>query len=372
MIIKKLNWYELEDPSGIHSPGLIFYEERIQGNINTLIEMIDDKSRLRPHVKTHKSAELTKLMLAAGINKYKCATISEAEMLGQCEAPDVLIAYQPVGPNIQRLILLQERFPQTRFSCLVDNLETATALALAAKQHQSKVAVYIDLNVGMNRTGTEPAQALTLYQGIQQIDELKLYGLHAYDGHIHDADYKIRQQKVREIITVLQDLLQQIEQIDHQKPIIIAGGTPGFPIYAAETDFECSPGTFALWDDGYQQAFQEQQFDPAALVISRIVSLPGEDLICTDLGHKAVAAENMLSKRIRFLNAPELLPISQSEEHLVLKVAKNHKYKIGDILYGLPYHICPTVALYDYAVNVQPGKPNQLWSISSRKRKDTI
>ncbi|MBG6233842.1 D-serine deaminase-like pyridoxal phosphate-dependent protein [Pedobacter sp. CAN_A7] len=370
--MNKSNWYELEDVANISSPGLVFYEDRIQQNINLLIGMIKDKSRLRPHVKTHKSVEVTKLLMAAGLQKFKCATIAEAEMLGSCEAPDVLLAYQPVGPNINRFMTLQERFPRTTYSCLIDNLETAKSISLLAKQNNTTVKVYIDINVGMNRTGVLPGKVFKLYEDISAIVGLKFMGLHAYDGHIHDSDYSIRQQKVNEIIDVLHELSEQVEQKYQHKPTIIAGGTPSFPMYAEATNFECSPGTFALWDSGYQQAFQEQHFLPAAVLMTRIVSLPEEKLICTDLGHKAVSAENELLRRVTFLNAPNLIPISQSEEHLVLDAGIHHGYQVGDVLYGLPHHVCPTVALYDEIISVSPERTPEVWKISSRKRKDTI
>lgn len=368
----KEHWYQLEDPASLNSPGLIFYEDRILENIGILNGMIDRKARLRPHVKTHKSAHVVKLMLAAGLEKYKCATIAEAEMLGNCEAPDVLLAYQPVGPNIERFMLLQEHFPATRFSCLADNLEAANNIAKIAIQHQLIARVYIDVNAGMNRTGIRPSQTIQLYESLLQIEGLEVLGLHAYDGHIHDAEMNIRQEKVNKIIAELQTLRQDIEQRFQRKPVIIAGGTPSFPIYAQNTDFECSPGTFALWDYGYQQAFTEQPFLTAALIISRVVSLPDEKLICLDLGHKAVASENPLANRVTFLNAPELVPVSQSEEHLVMDAGANHAYKIGDVLYGLPYHVCPTVALYDQAYSVSSKRPPETWHIESRKRKDKI
>jgi D-serine deaminase-like pyridoxal phosphate-dependent protein len=370
--MERSNWYELEDVDKINSPGLVFYEDRIRENIEMLIGRIDDKSRLRPHIKTHKSGEITRLMLAAGIEKFKCATIAEGEMLGLCEAPDVLMAYQPVGPNTNRYLLLQERFPKTSFSCLVDNLETASNLGAVAKENNTTVAVYLDVNVGMNRTGILPEKAIKLYGEVAAIEGLNLKGLHAYDGHIHESDLEIRQHKVKEIISVLNNLSAEIENKHHYKPTVIAGGTPSYPIFSEASDFECSAGTFALWDKGYQQAFTEQPFLTAALVISRIVSLPNENLICTDLGHKAVAAENILENRISFLNAPNLITVSQSEEHMVLDAGKDHHYKVGDVLYGLPFHVCPTVALHDYAWSVSSGRPAEIWHINSRKRKVTI
>lgn len=371
-MINETQWFLIDRIDAIESPGLIFYEERIRENINRLLGMINQPRRLRPHVKTHKSADVTKLLLQAGIHKFKCATIAEAEMLGVCGAPDVLLAYQPVGPNISRYIALQHQFPNTRFSCLVDQEQTAIDLAAAGKKKGYMIRVYLDVNVGMNRTGVLPEEVIDLYGNLNGRKGLELMGLHAYDGHIHESDLSLRQSLTANIIVRLKALQNQIETIFKQQAIIIAGGTPTFPIFSEQTDFECSPGTFILWDHGYQQAFKEQEFLTAALVVSRVISLPSEGLICTDLGHKAVSAENPLDKRVRFINAPDLQPKSQSEEHLVLAFTSPHQYKVGDVLYGLPFHICPTVALYEHATCIAHGQPKAVWPINSRKRKISI
>jgi D-serine deaminase-like pyridoxal phosphate-dependent protein len=370
--IQTENWYTLENEAEIASPGLIFYESRIKENIGLLCSMIDHKERLRPHVKTHKTAEITKLMLEAGIIKYKCATIAEAEMLAVAGAVDILLAYQPVGPNIERLLTLKQQFPEVLFSCLIDNLESGVEISKSFLAKGEVIDVYLDLNVGMNRTGILPSKALALYASLNTLEGLHLVGLHAYDGHIHESDYASREAQALEIIQILEDLSRSIEAQYNRKPVLIAGGTPTIPIYSQEENLICSAGTFVLWDGGYQDAFKEQAFLPAALLISRIVSLPTDNLICTDLGHKAVAAENPLNKRVVFLNAPELVTVSQSEEHLVLDAGPNHHYRVGDVLYGLPYHICPTVALYEQANVIAADGSLKTWAIASRKRKITI
>ncbi len=116
----------------------------------------------------------------------------------------------------------------------------------------------------------------------------------------------------------------------------------------------------------------EQQFVPAALVLTRIISMPSQTLICLDIGHKSIAAENNLQNRIVFLNAPELKCLSQSEEHLVVESPLNHCYKIGDVLYGLPVHICPTVALYERATVVKNNNANMEWKIVARDKKISL
>lgn len=366
-------WYLINEVEQLDSPALVFYKERITENIAILTKSISSLSRLRPHVKTHKNAEITRLLLEAGITKFKCATIAEAEMLGICGVPDVLLAYQPVGPKIDRFIQLIRSYPETFFSCVIDNTFSLQAIALAALSAGVKVGLFLDLNGGMNRTGILAGEdALKLYLQADLEKGVEMRGLHVYDGHIHDADLSIRKEKAAAVLVPVRELSRQIVENGLPQPVIIAGGTPTFPVYAEMEDLECSPGTFIFWDKGYQDAFAEQQYLPAALVLTRVISLTDATKITVDLGHKSVAAENVLQKRVYFLNAPFAKMISQSEEHLVLELEAGHGFRIGDVLYGLPVHICPTVALYGSASIVDQHQVTAEWKIISRERKITI
>lgn len=366
------DWYIIDNVDELDTPALVVYADRVQYNIDLVKTMIDDVLRLRPHVKTHKSIDVSRLMIAAGIAKFKCATIAEAEMLGMANASDVLLAYQPTGPKLKRFIELIKAYPQTSYSCLLDNQDTAGAISKAAVDDHITIAVYIDLNVGMNRSGIITADALALYEVCANLPGIKLIGLHAYDGHIHDADYTIRQQRSDESIQPVLKLVDAIIAKGYHKPVVIAGGSPTFPILAKRAGLECSPGTFVYWDKGYQDAFPEQLFLPAALLIARVISLPEEGKICIDLGHKSVSAENELAKRVYFLNAPELKFTGHSEEHLVADAGIGHHYKVGDILYGLPYHVCPSVALYERAISIENKLITGEWKTIARDRKITI
>ena len=366
-------WYKISNIHEVDSPALVIYPERVKKNIELLKSMIDDVSRLRPHVKTHKTKEAALLQMEAEIKKFKCATIAEAEMLGSINAPDVLLAYQPVGPKVDRIISLIKKYPATRFSCLIDDAEAANAIALKATAAGIIIPVYIDLNVGMNRTGIAPDRgAVDLYRLCSQLKGIIAVGLHAYDGHIHDKELAVRKKKADEAFALVENLKNELIKSGFDSPVIIAGGSPTFPIHAERKEIECSPGTFIYWDAGYQQGLAEQPFLPAALLISRVISHPGERLLCTDLGHKSVAAEKELTNRVQFLNAPELVCISQSEEHLVVATGEDHNYKVGDVLYGLPYHICPTCALYEKAFIVENAKVIGEWKMIARDRRISL
>src|SRR6266478_2539390 len=113
--------YAIHDVTQVFSPALVFYKDLIRKNIARALEIAGSPTRLRPHVKTHKTREIARLELDAGITKHKCATLAEAEMLAGCGVTDVFLAYNLVGPNCARLARLIEAFPQTHFSVLADH-----------------------------------------------------------------------------------------------------------------------------------------------------------------------------------------------------------------------------------------------------------
>jgi D-serine deaminase-like pyridoxal phosphate-dependent protein len=362
MKYKDLKWYSIENVDQIDSPALIIYPERVQENIALITSMVAEVSTLRPHVKTHKSVEITAMMMEAGIQKFKCATIAEAEMLGSAGAKDVVLAYQLTPVKMQRWIVLIRKYKKVHFSCLVDNLNSVTWLSAAAIKNGILFSVYLDLDVGMHRTGTHINKDVAdLYEAINKFPGIKLKGLHAYDGHISHPDIEFRKNWWEKAFEPVMSLRQVLINRGHKNLKLIAGGSPTFPFQIGKKNVECSPGTFVFWDWGYQESIPEQKFEPAALVISRIISMPADHLICLDLGHKSIASENILEKRVFFLNAPDLKMISHSEEHLIAEVPKGHNWKIGDVLYGLPYHICPTVALHKNSFVVQKNICTDTW-----------
>jgi D-serine deaminase-like pyridoxal phosphate-dependent protein len=360
-------WYEVKNVREIPSPALLIYAERVEENVRRMIDMAGGVKRLRPHIKTHKMAEMMRLQLALGINKFKCATISEAAMAAAAGANDVLLAYQPVGPNVSRWLELTVRFPCTRFSCLADNASSIGELAEGAVAAKTRLEVLLDLDLGQHRTGVAPERGLYPYRFLAAQPSLIPGGLHAYDGHIHDTDAGARAAACAAAFAPVEVLRRELLQEDLPVPRIVAGGTPTFPMHARRKDVECSPGTCVFWDAGYARNLPDLDFLPAAVLLTRVVSKPAANRVCLDLGHKAVASE-MPHPRVVFLNLDDAKPVMHSEEHLVVETPFAEGCAVGDEIYGLPWHICPTVALHSEAVVVVEGRAKDRWKVVARDR----
>ncbi len=369
-IVAKPPWYWLWDSPEIDSPALLIYPDRLEQNIDHLLAIAGGPDRLRPHVKTHKMAPVVARHLARGIRRFKCATIAEAEMLAAAGAADVLLAYQPVGPRITRLVSLAAHYPAVRFGCLVDDEAVLRQIAAACAAAQVELAVWLDLDNGMGRTGIQPGvPAADLYRQMADLPGIYPGGFHVYDGHLRQSDFEDRRAASDAAFAAVEALREELLAEGLSVPAVVAGGSPTFPVHARRAGVDLSPGTYVFWDAGYGALCPDLPFAPAAVLLTRVISKPGAGRLCLDLGHKAVAAENPLSHRVRFLNAPEVNFAGQSEEHLVVEVPDAARHRIGEAWYGVPWHICPTVALYQEALIVENNRVVATWPIAARSRR---
>ncbi|WP_125717939.1 D-TA family PLP-dependent enzyme [Flavobacterium ustbae] len=358
------NWWKIDSETLIDTPFLAVYEDRVRQNIEKLISYVKgDTQKLRPHIKTHKNGEILELFKIYNIKKVKCATIAEAELAATHQISDILLSYQPVGLKAERYISLVKKYPDLHFSSIVDNLKTAQNLNAFAKENQLTLSLYLDLNTGMNRTGFPLSENwMDLIDKIQKLENIKFEGIHIYDGHIKGT-VEERKQEASKAFDSIQSKINENEKI-------VVGGSNTFPFYAEQKNVECSPGTFVFWDSNYQINLPEQDFNPALVIVGTIISKPTKSTFCIDIGYKAVSSENPIDKRLVILNDENLIPISHSEEHLVVENKGENDYQIGDIIYAEPYHVCPTVALYDNVEAV--NKKHQIyatWPVGARARK---
>ncbi len=363
--------YSIDAPGEILSPGLVVFEDILHDNIALMQTIAGDNRRLRPHCKTHKTVEIIRLEVDAGIHKHKCATFAEAEMLANGGARDVFLAYNPVGPNIARVVRFRQAYPEVRFSVTADHPEPVNALNMALAAVDIEVDVFVDIDVGLGRTGLKPgSEATKLYEQIASASHLNNAGLHAYDGHNHQTCLEERRGAVDQCWHAVQSLKEELEKSSLTVAAIVAGGTGTFPLYAQKSDsgLELSPGTCVFHDHGYAQMFPDMKFVPAGLILTRVISRPSSNRVTFDVGYKACASDPPAGARLRFPGITDAKEVLHNEEHLVIETRSADRYKPGDFELAIPAHICPTSALHSQITVIKNGSVCDTWKVTARDR----
>ena len=195
------NLYTFEGQQDIVSPQLVYYPAIIRENIRKMIDIAGGTARLWPHIKTHKMAEVVQMQIEAGIDRFKCATIAEAEMAAKAGAKHLTLAYPLVGPNIKRFAALQAAFPEVEFFAIGDDTEQIRKLGQTCKAN-----VLMDVDMGQHRTGVPLDKVEAMYREWNTLPGIVMRGMHCYDGHRHESSVQ-----EREVATAPVD--QQIEEI---------------------------------------------------------------------------------------------------------------------------------------------------------------
>ncbi len=370
------NRYEIDQLTTIHSPALVVFRELVEHNIQVMLDIAGSADRLRPHCKTHKMPAVARMQLDRGITKHKCATFAEAEMLAEAGATDTFLGYNLVGPNVERAVAYLDRYPHVSFSVTGDDAAEIERLGEAMSTAGRSIGVLLDIDPGRQRTGVPVGrQARELYALIDRTPGLRADGLHLYDGHQRQQDFGERSAAVDIEWQKVAAFRDELVEAGHPVPRIVCGGTPTFPVYAKIDDpaIELSPGTCVFHDAGYGTAFPDMdQFIPAAVVLTRVISRPTANRVTFDVGTKAIASDPPMGKRAFFPEIPNGVQVIHNEEHLVIETEDADRWSPGDATVSIPSHVCPTVALYDSAVVVSEGKVVDHWTVAARTRRINV
>jgi D-serine deaminase-like pyridoxal phosphate-dependent protein len=364
--------YQIAEAENLLTPALAVYADMVESNISATLRLLEgDCQRWRPHIKTAKLASVIKRFTQRGITNLKCATLLELLIACEAGASDVLLAYPVVGANAKRVRQIAEQFPLTRVSVLIEDPCQIQFWA------GSKVSIFIDINPGMNRTGIDQDRVADIVRLARAIGEagLNFRGLHYYDGHLSGLDLIERERVAHQGYDQLMKVVGALESAHVVVAEVITAGTPTFPCTLSYKPFadptfihRASPGTLVYCDlTSLKQLPAEFGYRPAAIVISAVVSHPTAHRITCDAGHKTVSADAGVPT-CAVLGRPELEPLKPSEEHLPILALASARPRIGEILYLLPRHICPTVNNFDHAIIVVGNRITGVERVSARGR----
>jgi D-serine deaminase-like pyridoxal phosphate-dependent protein len=365
--------YAFAGREDVMSPALLIYPEIVDSNIRETIALLDGRpDRWRPHVKTAKLGFVMKRMVDHGVSAFKCSTTLELRTICEAGATDVLMAFPIIGPGARRVREIAALYPSVRISVLVDSLKQAENWA------GGNIGAFIDVNPGMDRTGIQQSHEddiRSLAADLARI-EVPFRGLHYYDGHLSSPDLKERCALAHKGYDWLLQMAGKLGKQDLKVEEIITAGTPAFPCTVSYKRFgtggfthRASPGT-AIYNDcsSLTSLPSEYNYQPAVVVMTRVVSAPTESIVTCDAGHKAVSADAGVPT-CAVVGYPNLTPLKPSEEHLPIRVAEGTTGpRVGEILFLVPRHICPTVNNFDDAVMVADGRIAGVEIVTARGR----
>ncbi len=369
--------YRVSEIEDVLTPALVVYPEIVASNIEcTLLLLGGDATRWRAHIKTAKIGYTLRMLVDRGIRNFKCATTLELKTACENGAEDVLVAYPVMGANARRVREIADHFRQVRISVLAENKEQV-------RQWQgSPVGVFLDINPGMNRTGIEASRAEEILALVREVDaaRLEFRGLHYYDGQYGGLDEAERTEAAHAGYDRLMELVAEIRSHGLRIAEVVTAGTPTFPCSLSYQGFKkgdfihrVSPGTVVYCDATcLAQLPTEYGYAPAVMVMARVVSHPHDGIVTCDAGHKAVSADAGVPTCV-VAGHPGLEPLSPSEEHLPIKTAGAHRTpQLGEALFLIPRHVCPTVNNFDSAVLVRRGRIESVEKVSARGREEPL
>ncbi len=371
MLDHPVTGFEIRNLSDVLTPALAIYAGNVAHNIATTIALLgNDPARWRPHLKTTKLSYVMHMLAARGVEAVKCATT--LELFKACEAgfQDVLLAYPLAGNNARRVVEIAAAFPQIAISVLVDSPHQLRQWA------GTRISVFLDIDPGMKRTGIPQADVKEIAQLAQRVIENRIHfrGLHYYDGHLSDASLEARTKKAHAGYDQLLKIVRALEV--KQIPIeeVITTGTPTFPCALTYPGFvgasflhRVSPGTVVFLDvDSHASLPPSFGYRFAALVLAHVVSAATPGRFTCNAGHKSVSVDAGVPN-CAVLGWESLVPARPSEEHLPIAVPGGSLAPgLGEILYLVPRHICPTVNNFSRALIIQEGEIAGVEVVSAR------
>jgi D-serine deaminase-like pyridoxal phosphate-dependent protein len=355
----------------LDTPALVLDLDKLEKNIAAMrAYLAGTRVGFRPHAKTHKSAEIAKLQLAAGAVGICTAKLTEAETLFAEGIQKIcMTTANPSKAKIQRAMNLRKK--NREFIQAVDHPQNAQDLSDAAKAAGVTADVVVDVAVGTRSGVPAGDQALALAQLVDKLPNLRFRGMLAYDGGAqHIKGYKARHDQS---LARSQDALKTFERMKASglnAEIFSGGGTGTYNIMTKVPGYtDVQVGSYVFMDTQYLEIGNESgetftDFAPSLTVLTTVVNTYFPKRMTTDAGTKALT-----------LNKPDPIVIGEpgfrytagSDEFGSIQYeTANKTYKVGDKLELINPHCDPVVNLYDVFYGVRNDKVEAVWPVTAR------
>jgi D-serine deaminase-like pyridoxal phosphate-dependent protein len=346
--------------SELTTPALVLDLPAAKRNIQRMADhMATLPSEIRPHIKVHKSPELSRLQVEAGAIGLSVATVWEAIVLVRSGLDHILVVNTVAGPA--KLRALAELARDADVMVAVDDPIGVDALSRAAVAAGSRIGVLVEVDTGMDRCGVDsPEEALEVARLVADAAGLELRGVTGYEGHCSlTPDHDERLAKQRTAMGYLVEVADGLEAAGLPAPIRSAGGTATWDWTAAHPGItEIQAGTYVVMDNfhGRMVGGFEHSLTVQATVISR-----RPDRVIVDAGNKSMGAGDFAT-----IVAHPLPAFRFDEEHGIFDASGGTSLKVGDSVSLVPGYSPSTVNWYDAFHVVEDDVVVDIWPVIPR------
>jgi 3-hydroxy-D-aspartate aldolase len=354
----------------VQTPALVIDLDAFERNLERLRAAADAMGvRLRPHAKTHKSADIARIQMErGGACGISCQKVSEAEALVRAGIDDILVANEVRDPaKLDRLARLAL---EARIILCVDDPEALPDLARATSRHGSTLEVLVEIDCGAGRCGISPGEpARDLALRIAETPGLVFAGLQAYHGPAqHIADPSERRAAIAKAVVSTERTVSLLAEVGLSCAIVGGAGTGSFPLEGGSGVYnELQCGSYVFMDADYERVRTEDGgrpggFENALFVLTSVMSRPARGRAVCDAGLKSLSTDSGLP---RVFDREGVAYVGVSDEHGSLS-DPGDTLRVNDRIRLVPGHCDPTCNLHDWYVCVRNGRVEALWPVTAR------
>ena len=343
----------------LSTPSLLLDLAQLRSNLDMMATgMRGAPSRLRAHVKVHKSPHIARLEVEQGAIGVGCATVWEAIVMARAGIDDVFVINEAVGVEKTRALALLAR--EASVTVAVDDSIQVAELSQAAVAAGSALGLVIDVDEGMHRCGVaSPAEALALARAIADAPGVTFAGLTGYEGHCSlEFDEVKRHAMAREAMAFLIGVGDHLAAHGLPSRIVSAAGTGTWETTSRYPGItEIQPGSYATMD-GHHRGL-DPRFGWAVSVLATVISRRS-DRIVLDAGSKTVGAGGGVLKdwdleRYRF-----------DEEHAIFLADASCPLKVGDRVEVLCNYTPFAISYFEAYHVMEDGQVVDVWPVLPR------
>ena len=361
----------------LDTPALLIDQDALERNIAAMAAHARAAGvALRPHAKTHKSAKIAGMQVAAGALGICGATLGEAEAMVEGGIPGIHITSpQVTPPKIARLMALNARAAEG-LSVVVDHPDNLAALDRAALDARRPLDVLVDFSAGHGRTGcADEADLVRLVRAAIAAEGLVFRGIQSYSGNLqHIPTRAERRARALAQLERLGAMLERLRDAGIEVPVVSGAGTGTFDLDPeARVLTELQVGSYVFMDVDYLRALRDGRnappFETALLVATSVVSVNAAGYVTCDAGLKCFATDGPSPEPIAGAPPGSRYEFFGDEHGRLVLPPGAAKPPLGAIVECVTPHCDPTVNLHDFYHVLRGDTLVDIWPVDARGKR---